>query len=89
MKTQMRIRSEQCATCIYRPGSPLRERLLALENAIRDPRMPGHFARACACHGERYAEADVICAGFAARHGEDCTTVQLVRCLEAIMGAGT
>ena len=30
---------------------------------------------------------DVICAGFAARHGDDCTPVQIVRRLEAMAGA--
>ena len=86
----MRIRDRQCETCIYRPGSPLRADLPRLEDAIRDPRMPGHFARARACHGERYAQADVICAGFAARHGDDCTPVQIVRRLTAVgrRGAG-
>ena len=33
----MRIRTEQCSTCIYRPDSPLAENLPVLEDEIRDP----------------------------------------------------
>ena len=61
----------QCATCIYRPDSPLRERLPALEAEIADPIMPDHFRGARACHSESWPATDVICAGFAERHGDD------------------
>ena len=70
----MRIRDRQCATCIYRPGSLLN--LPALEDEIRDRH--GHFAKARACHAV-WPATDVVCAGFAARHGDDCTPVQIVR----------
>lgn len=75
----MRIRDRQCVTCIYRPGSPLRDRLAILEDEIRDPRMPDHFRGARACHSESWPARDVICAGFAERHGDDCTPGQIVR----------
>ncbi len=74
----MRIRDRQCATCIYRPGSLLN--LPALEDEIRDRH--GHFAKARACHAV-WPATDVVCAGFAARHGDDCTPVQIVRRLTA------
>ena len=79
----MRIRDRQCATCIYRPDSPLRRNLPALEDEIADPRMPGHFHKARACHSADWPATDVICAGFAERHGDDCTPVQIVRRLTA------
>ena len=75
------IRDRQCATCIYRPGSLLN--LPALEAEIADPRMPGHFAKARACHAV-WPRTDVICAGFAERHGDDSTPVQLARRLAAL-----
>ena len=51
----MTIRPEQCATCIYRPDSPLRDNLPVLEDEIRDPRAPYHFRYARACHSARRA----------------------------------
>ena len=65
----MKIRDRQCATCIYRPDSLLN--LPALEAEIADPRMLGHFRGARACHSEGWPSTDVICAGFAERHGDD------------------
>lgn len=44
--------------------------------------MPGHFIKARACHAV-WPATDVICAGFAAGHGDDCTPVQIVRRLTA------
>ena len=44
--------------------------------------MPGHFAKARACHAV-WPATDVICAGFAERHGDGCTPVQIVRRLTA------
>ena len=84
----MIIRAEQCETCIYRPNSSLRDNLPALEAEIADPRMPGHFARARACHSAGWPRTDVFCAGFVERHGDDSTPVQLARRLAA-MGAGS
>ena len=71
----LKVRAQQCATCIYRPDSVLD--LAALEAEAADPALPGHFARWRACHGTRYREADVVCAGFYARHAEDCTPIQV------------
>ena len=48
-------------------------------------RCPGHFARWRACHGTRYHEADVVCAGFYARRGADCTPIQLAERLGGIV----
>ena len=75
----MRIRAAQCATCIYRSDSPLN--LPALEDEIRDRH--GHYHKARACYAV-WPATDMICAGFAARHGDDCTPVQIVRRLEAL-----
>ena len=83
----MRVRAEQCATCIYRPDSPIRGKLAELEDEIRDPAAPYHFVRARACHSEGWPGTEVVCAGFAERHGENCTPVQLVRRLEALAAA--
>ena len=79
----MRIRDRQCETCIYRPDSLLRDDLPALESEIADPAMPGHFAGWRICHTDG---GDTCCAGFAARHGDDCTAIQVVRRLAAAMG---
>ena len=88
-KGSVRIRTEQCATCIYRPDSGLADRLGALEDECRDPNAHYHFMRPRACHSESWPVADTICAGFAQRHGEDCTAVQVIRRIEAMQAAET
>ena len=69
----MKTRQSQCSTCIYREDSPLD--LAALESEIRDKRMPEHFSGWRACHTDRSNET--ICEGFRARHGENCTPIQI------------
>ncbi len=44
----LRVQRKQCATCIYRTDSPLDVK--ALEAAIADPRMAGHFVGSRICH---------------------------------------
>ena len=75
----MRIRDSQCETCIYRPDSF--QDLESLETEVRDPIAPFHFDRWRACHED--LSHDEVCAGFAARHGNDCTPIQIYRRLEA------
>ena len=70
-----RIRDRRCGTCIYRPDSALREELPRLEDEARDPDMPGHFSSWRECHSEPGA----CCAGFADKHGDRCTPVQMMR----------
>ena len=77
----MRIRDTKCSTCIYRPGSPLD--VAALEDEVRDPIAPWHFRGARACHGEGPANTAVLCRGFADRHGDRCTLIQLLLRLPA------
>ena len=67
------------------PDSGLRFKLADLEAEAADPALPGHFARWRACHGTRYHEADVVCAGFYARRGADCTPIQLAERLGGIV----
>jgi hypothetical protein len=62
--SRLRVQARQCATCIYWPDSPLD--LAALEAAIADPRMPGHFAGFRICH--HAGDAAVCCRGFWDRH---------------------
>jgi hypothetical protein len=65
------VQRYQCRTCIYRKGAPLD--LSALEDQIRDPRMPGFFEGYRVCHHSTRA----VCAGFWARHKESFTLGQL------------
>lgn len=57
-----RIQKHPCATCIYRPDSPLD--LATLEAAIAEPDQPGEFRSYRICHHSR----DVCCHGFWSRH---------------------
>lgn len=69
----LKVQSAQCATCIYRRDSPLD--LKALENAIKDPRMPGFFRGHRICHHS----TDVVCRGFWNRHKDAFTLGQLAQ----------
>ena len=81
----LKVRTTQCATCIYRPDSALASSLDALEAEAADPAMPGHFALWRACHTTRYDTADVVCAGFYERHRDRCTLLQLASRLGGIV----
>lgn len=57
-----RVQARQCATCIYRPDSPLD--LKALEAAIADQNCAGFFRSFRVCHHSH----DACCRGFWDRH---------------------
>ena len=69
----LRVQRRQCSTCIYRPDSALD--IAALEEAIKDPRMEGHFKGSRTCHHSR----DAVCAGFWARHKDNYDAGQLAQ----------
>lgn len=58
----LRVQKRQCATCIYRPDSPLD--LKKLEAQIADPYMKGMFVGHRICHHSK----DVVCRGFWQAH---------------------
>lgn len=67
-----------CATCIYRPDSPLD--LEELENVVRDPHLEGFFKAHRTCHHSK----DVCCRGFWERHKDHFTAGQLAQRLCAV-----
>jgi hypothetical protein len=69
----LRVQQHRCATCIYRPDSPLD--LAALEAAIADPHLAGFFQTSRICHHS----TDAVCAGFWQRHKDDFTLGQLAQ----------
>ncbi len=72
------VQRKQCATCIYKPGSPLD--LRKLENDVRDRAMPGHFARYRICHHS----TEAVCRGFWNRHRANCSPLQLAERLGVV-----
>ena len=82
MTPQLRVRREQCDTCIFRANSPFDLAKLLAECG------PAHgtYAKWRACHS--HADGDTVCAGFAERHGADCEPIQLAsRLASAGLGA--
>ncbi len=75
-----KVQSKQCATCIYRPGSPLDVK--HLEKPLADRFMPGYFTGFRACH---HAAKDVCCRGFWNRHKNHFTAGQLAQRLRAVV----
>lgn len=69
------VQAKQCATCIYRPSSPLD--LAKLEAQIADPFMPGYFKASRACH--HASDNTVCCRGFWNRHKDHFTAGQLAQ----------
>lgn len=70
------VRATQCATCIYRPDSPLDIR--NLERAIADPRDRGHFTGYRICHTPK-ADSGLVCRGFWLRHANDFDLGQIAQ----------
>ena len=69
-------------TCIFRANSPFDLGKLLAECADGH----GGYARWRACH--EHVSADTVCAGFAERHGAECTPIQLAtRMAAAGLGA--
>lgn len=81
----LKVRATQCATCIYRPDSPLD--LSVLEGEALDHGTPDHYARWRACHAH-YDANDTVCKGFYDAHGEDCTPIQVAKRLGGIVFIG-
>jgi hypothetical protein len=72
MKQHLKVQRRQCETCIFN-WSP--EHLAALLDAIRDPKMAGHFRGYRICHHSR----DAVCAGFWARHRDNFDLGQIAQ----------
>ena len=67
------VQDRQCATCIYRKGSPLD--LKKLEGEIADPRMDGFFIGYRICHHSETA----CCRGFWNRHKDKFSLGQVAQ----------
>lgn len=67
------VQKRQCATCIYRPDSPLD--LKKLEREIADPYMKGMFKGHRICHHS----SAVVCRGFWQRHKDHFPAGQIAQ----------
>lgn len=74
----LRVQKQMCATCIYRPTSPID--LTALLDQIRDPNMTSHFSGYRVCHHSTNA----CCAGFWAAHKNDFDLGQIAQRLGVV-----
>jgi hypothetical protein len=75
----LKVQRRQCETCIFSKCWSA-DRLAALLDEIRDPKMPGHFAGYRVCHHSRIA----VCAGFWARHRNDFDLGQVAQRLRLV-----
>lgn len=75
--TGLRVQRKMCATCIFRPDSPLD--LEALLNAVADPH--GGFRGHRICHHSK----DACCAGFWERHKDEFPLGQIVQRLGMVV----
>ena len=78
-----KVRKTQCSTCIYRPESPLADKLPKLEAAVCDEH--GHYNGWRICHSSQSS----CCRGFYDRHGDNCTHVQIAQRLGLIFFTNT
>lgn len=78
---KFQVQKRMCATCIYRPDSPLD--LSKLEADIADPRMAGFFVGYRECH---HAErgSGVCCRGFWETHKDDFQMGQIAQRLSFV-----
>ena len=72
----MRVASDQCPTCIYRPNSPLD--LKQLEAEIADPNMEGFFQSHRVCHSFQ-DDSGTCCRGFWNKHRDHFTAGQVAQ----------
>ena len=72
-----RVQRSMCATCIFRPGSPLDLNRLLSEITDRNNFFNGHRV----CHHSR----DACCAGFWARHKDDFPMGQIAQRLKMVV----
>lgn len=72
----LKVQRRMCATCIYRPDSPLD--LKSLEDAVRDPHIgfKGHRI----CHHSK----DVCCRGFWEAHKDEFPAGQIAQRLNLV-----
>lgn len=78
----LRVQQRMCATCIYRPDSPLD--LKQLEAQISDPRMAGHFKGYRECHHAERGDG-VCCRGFWEAHKDHFDAGQLAQRLGLVV----
>ena len=71
-----KVQQRMCATCIYRPESPLD--LAKLESDIADPRMQGYFIGYRVCH-HTHPSDETCCRGFWNAHKDHFTAGQLAQ----------
>ena len=76
-----KVQRRMCATCIYRPDSTLD--IKALEDAVRDPRMPDYFTGFRECHHAKRGSG-VCCRGFWEKHADHFTAGQLAQRLNFV-----
>jgi hypothetical protein len=74
----LKVQKVSCATCPYRPGSPLDP--AELELAVRDSRDPDYFTGFRICHSSK----DACCAGFWARHKDSFTLGQVAQRMKRV-----
>jgi hypothetical protein len=71
-----KVQSRLCATCIYRPDSPLD--IAKLEADVADPMMKGFFVAYRECHHAK-RHSKVCCRGFWNAHKDDFTAGQMAQ----------
>lgn len=75
------VQAKLCATCIYRPDSPLD--LAKLEADVADPNMEGFFRAYRECHHAKRG-SKICCRGFWNAHKDDFTAGQIAQRLNIV-----
>ena len=73
----MKVAGKQCASCIYRPNSPLN--LKKLEAQVADPYIEGFFKGHRICHHFQNDSRQVCCRGFWDRHKDSFALGQIAQ----------
>ena len=77
----LKVQRRLCATCIYRPDSPLD--LQKLEEDVADPKMEGHFKGFRECHHAKRG-SKVCCRGFWNEHRDHFDAGQIAQRLKIV-----
>jgi hypothetical protein len=82
-----KVFDEQCSSCIFRPGNPMRLREGRLREVVEANLREG---AALICHQTTYEQrpelGEVVCAGWFTRYGSRTNVIQIMARLAALRG---
>lgn len=80
---RVHVLSEKCATCVFRPGNPMRLKEGRLADLIESNRAADS---ALTCHSTLYRDDtdEALCRGYVDSYGDDSTPIRMARAFDLL-----